>query len=514
MMRTLAALLLLGATASAQELADNPVAAAARAIGRTGLSSSPAPASSPTTFKSDGSLRVVSAYARKVFDDAAQRKALEELLPRVIEGYEKTAAGLGHPTDASGALAFAVAVLYAAAREAELDDQAFLALIPRFQASLDLPAVRKATDAQKQEFYEWALCAAGMVISVAPLAESADAKAGIRKLAKGQIENLLGADADRLTLKGKEVVLKPAGGAVEGFTFAPPGGWAVEGAWHVRKKTEKTGTGDNFRTAFIRFPPSIEAGADMGAALRELWKLAVPAELAGRHSSMVYRRYIGDGLSAQFIHGAGLEQGRRSNSLFSVYLIDLGSRWQPVVVAQTYEDPGNAIQSIESMMAGFSYAETAGMAEEFLATLRCPAAKGRPLVSKDALVGDYSYGSSSNLQWENIYTGAQSMTVVSYGGTLNLKADGSYAYTFQGASGQVGALKFATDKDQGTWDLAGDLLVLTPAGTGQKERRYRVGGLTVFQDGVKVAVLLSRLDLAVNAVTGGDRSDWYSTKKR
>ena len=47
-----------------------------------------------------------------------------------------------------------------------------------------------------------------------------------------------------------------------------------------------------------------------------------------------------------------------------------------------------------------------------------------------------------------------------------------------------------------------------------QERKYRVAGLPQFEDGVKVAVLLVRLGVAVNAVTGGDRSDWFSTKKK
>ncbi|HZE97950.1 MAG TPA: hypothetical protein VE981_13055 [Planctomycetota bacterium] len=41
-----------------------------------------------------------------------------------------------------------------------------------------------------------------------------------------------------------------------------------------------------------------------------------------------------------------------------------------------------------------------------------------------------------------------------------------------------------------------------------------MAGLPQFEDGVKVAVLLVRLGVAVNAVTGGDRSDWFSTKKK
>jgi len=75
----------------------------------------------------------------------------------------------------------------------------------------------------------------------------------------------------------------------------------------------------------------------------------------------------------------------------------------------------------------------------------------------------------------------------------------------------VGALQFASDSSQGTWDIQGDLLLLN-ATTG-KDRKYRIAGLTSFSDGVKVAVLLSRLDAPVNAVTTGNKRDWFSTKK-
>jgi len=504
-------LLLLGAVldAGAQALPDNPVAEAARAIGRRGFTEAAPPETSPTGFKQDGTRRKIADYAGRFAGDEDQRKALGELLLKLIEGYEGTARQIGGGPDASGALAFSVAVLYATAKEAELDDEAFLALIGRFRATLDVPAVRGASDVQKQEFYEWSLCAAGSILSTARLAETTEARATLRKLANAQLENLIGADTDRLTLKGKEIVLKPAAGAAgEGFTFTPPAGWVQEGDWHLFRKVEDNSGLRTVRTAWVRFPPSIEPAGDLGSALGKLWKEVVPAELAGRHSSMVYRRYVGDGLHAQFIHGIGREKDRKSDSLYSLYLLDLGSRWQPVVAAQTYDSSsGSGIE----MAAGYSYGESADLVETFLATLRCPAAKGRALVSKEALVAGYEYGSGATLQWENLYTGATAMTVASGGGTLDLKADGSFAYSFGGASGVVGALRFASDTDQGTWEAKGDLLLLTS--TTGKVRKYRIAGLTTFPDGVKVAVLLSRLDGPVNAVTTGNKRDWFSTKK-
>lgn len=513
MIRTLTALLALLASASAleaQDLPGNPVAEAARALGKSGLKDGPPPKESPTAFKSDGTRRVVATYVKQLGDDDAQRKALEEAILKVLENYEKLTLVDGARPDAANALAFSVALHYAVAKEADLDDEARAALLGKLQASFDVPAVRGASDAQKQEHYEWSMCSAATLLSMAALAETAEAKAGLKKLARVQILAMIGADVDRLTMRGKEVTLKGTGGAlVEGFTFTAPQGWTSDQVWHVRKKQDSNS--DSYSTAHVRFPPSIEAARDAGVALRDLWKEAVPAELAGRHSGMVYRRYVGDGLPAFFIFGAGREKNRKSDSLFTLYLLDLGDRWQPVVVAQTYDDPHSFSETIIGMMASLSYAGTAALAEEILATLRCPAAKGRPLVSKEALVGNYGYGSSANLQWENIYTGATSMTVVSYGGTLDLKADGTFDYSFQGASGQVGALKFATDKDQGTWDVKGDQVILTSKNG--KERVHRFAGLTSFSDGVKVAVLISRKDVTPNGVNMGDRSDWYSTKK-
>lgn len=52
------------------------------------------------------------------------------------------------------------------------------------------------------------------------------------------------------------------------------------------------------------------------------------------------------------------------------------------------------------------------------------------------------------------------MTAVSYGGELNLKPDGTYDYKFSSASGQVGQLQFAGDKDSGRWRLEGSELIV------------------------------------------------------
>jgi hypothetical protein len=299
-------------------------------------------------------------------------------------------------------------------------------------------------------------------------------------------------------------------GTAPGFTFALPPGFAQDGAWYVARHVENRGGGDEITSALVRVPAAVRAAGNMGDALHALWRQHLPAEVADRAGTMVYRRYLGDGLPAQFLSGRGRENGRAADTLFTLYLVDCGEAWQPVIVAQTYEEPDNVVAAGVAFSAGTSYGTSAQMAEPFLAALRCPAARGRPLVDAAALPGDYAFGTGSSLQWVNIYTGATSMTAVSYGGRLHLHADGTYDYRFQGAHGVVGAMNMSTDEAHGRWTVRGDLLVLTR--DDGKESRYRVAGLTQFPGGEKAAVFLSRLDQPVNPTTVTSGGDYFATK--
>ena len=171
------------------------------------------------------------------------------------------------------------------------------------------------------------------------------------------------------------------------------------------------------------------------------------------------------------------------------------------------------------MSASFSFPETCDIAEVFLKTFSCASAKGKPIVDKASMVGDYSYGSSSTAQWENIYTGATTMTIASSGGTLNLKSDYSFGYTFVSANGLAGAAQIRQANGKGKWSIEGDILVLTYSHYDQgdgyvaKEHRRRIAGVVVFPSGEKVLVLKFMINQPVNAVTVQDKSDYYSTKK-
>ncbi|MBS1707050.1 MAG: hypothetical protein JST40_14390 [Armatimonadetes bacterium] len=511
---------------------ENPIAIAARNLAVTGISAKSAPSSSPTKFKGSSKKAFVTEFANTLAEDAGQKAALEEGLKAYIDGYEEEAVKAKFGSDGAAALGFSIGVLYSVSTGKELTDAQMWALVPRIQAALDVPAVRSATDAQKQEFYEYSLCMSGLVLLLAQADATAANGDAMKKLAETNLTALVGAGPAKFTLKGNDLLLPgtggsapptqtttTAGGLAKGFTFTLPAGWQKSNQWYVANKVENRGGGDEVRSALVMFLPAMPATGNMGDALRKIWNTTLPSTLKDKSGSMVYRRYVGDGLFTQFIFGLGREADRRSDTMYTVMLIDCGTQWQPVIIAQIYEDRGS-IRVAEDQMASYSYSETWPLVEPLLASFRCPGQTGKPIATRESLAGAYAFGSASNLQWVNIYTGASSMTFVSYGGTLTLKVDGSFDYTYSSASGQVGAAKFGSIKADGKWTISGDMLVLTYAHYDQgdsykpKERKYRIAGLTQFADGEKVAIFMFHEDWLATPLSVNDSGDWYSTKKK
>ena len=515
----------------AQIPAGNPLVEAALAVGAKGLIPAAGPAVSPTSFKPSGARVYVKTYVRQMVDEESQRPEMETMISTFITNFENGTAGRGISNDASAALAFSTAVLYSIAKGAELDDAAFLALVPAFRAYFSSAGVSGASALSKQECYEWALCSGAFVMGLGAAAQSEEDRRKIKVLARTQLIAMLGADIDRITLNGKSISIRKAQpgalsaegpkntGLAPGFTFNPPPGWTQQNGWYVYRKQQHPQDPHTYLSALVRFLPAVPAQGAFTDALRRVWKQAAPPELVGKASGMVYRRYVGDGLVSQFLIGQAAEAGRKADTLLTIHLIDCGKAWQPVVIAQTYDDPDPST-SIVRMSAGYSYGTSADMAETMLAQFRCPGARGRPLVDRAALVGNYSFGSASTLQFENVYTGSTFMNVVSYGGTLNLKADGSFDYRFTSVSGRIGSAKYGGAKGAGKWTVKGDLLTCKFSTYDQGDSYkasshvYRVAGLVKFDDGVKVAVLKSGLKTPINAVTVTDKSDYYATRKK
>lgn len=516
-----AALLAVGTRAGT----ENPVLKAMIRLGAAGVPSKAAPSTSPGKFSHADKLLYVDRVVEGLVDAAELRAGLKAAAAELIKNYETQAQAAGTPNDACAALAFTTCLLHTVLAGKETPDPAFKRAVSSLQAALDAPEVRNASDRQKQEAYETLLVQAALTLFVAQSAKTDDERKKVAELATAQLLGLTGAKPDQLTITETEFSIKgvaapaAAAGLAPGFSFQAPGGWVQEGAWHVVRQVENRGGGREVTTASVRFLPAVPARGAFGDALRLAWKSAVPDELSGKASGMVFRRYVGDQLAAHFIFGEGLEKGRQAPTLFTLYLIDCQTMWQPVLIANTYQEPDTRFPTGIEMIARLSYPRSVEMAEPMLKSFRCPAAKGRPLIDPAAVAGDYHFGSAAALQWENIYTGASSMTHVAYGGTLFLKPGKTFTYTFVSATGQNGVSKIRNARGQGSWSLSGDLLTLSfsqyDQGEGKQTRKdsYRVAGLMQYADGTKVLVLQSRLDLPINPTTVSDAGEYYSTRK-
>lgn len=501
------ALLMLLLAAAAPALADDelpgrsgPVAKAVRAVGEKGLSPGVTAAGGATKFTPSGRRRIVDAWVKASASSPEEASGLRALVEGTLEAYETAAAAGGFASDVAGAMAFAVGALHSVSRGSEVPDAAVLAMVGQWRAALDVPSVRDATDAERQEFYESIVATAGVILGLNEAAAGqAEAIAKIRASAAAALEGILGVPASSLSIGEKGLTIPPkapeakpkADGLAPGFTFAPPAGWTRTGEWHVTRKVENRGGGDEITSAMFRFLPAIPAQGNMGDALRKVWEEATPKGLSSKFAPLVYRRFVGAGAFAQFLYGLGREEGRLSDSAFTVYLVDCGAWWQPVVQAQIYEEPGSQFVSGIAMSAQYALPTSAAMAESMLETFRVAGERPRSVVDEPSLVGIWVYGTSNAMQWVHSVTGAYAgMTTVSYANWMDLRADGTLRFYHQGASGAVGALKFTTQEETGRWRVEGDLLVLDVAAPEGRVRKHRVVGLNHFGEGKRILSLL------------------------
>ena len=532
----LTALLCLTALASPQVKIENPVLAECKLLAFRGAPSAKAPSASPGQFKPAAKPIRLAKYVADITDDKDEAEALTGYFTTALEVQSDWGKANKAENDFIAAVTNATVVAALVTTGKEASDAAALDLLKNLRAGLDVPAVRNAKDSDKQEIYEVAVCHGALILLIATAAKTEEDLKPAQVLAAAVLEELLGVVPDDLVIGSDTFTIKPNGkkpektggttppaataGLAPGFAYGKPAGWQQQGAWLVKEVPAVSTASETFAVANVRFPNAIPASGNVGAALFKLWDEVVPAELKGKAGGMVYRRYLGDGLMGSFIFGKGLENGRKSETVFTLYLIDCKTYWQPVVVGQTYVDR-TQYKTGESFSAQFSYPKSAETAEELLATLVCPAGKGLPLVTMDSLAGDYQFGSGSTMDYVNLYSGATSMAYVSYGGELFLKPDGTFTYSYSSASSNGGLASFGSATGKGRWTLEGDIVTCKfsqyEQGQGNvagKEYKYRVAGLTVFADGTKVAVLLDDLKAVPNTCSVGDSSDWYSTDKK
>ncbi|KFE66380.1 hypothetical protein [Hyalangium minutum] len=266
------------------------------------------------------------------------------------------------------------------------------------------------------------------------------------------------------------------GGA--GFTFAPPASFQKAGEDHWRR--EQRDDTELYWVDVRRLPPiaGLE-GAD--EKLSALWLKLLSDAYEQVHAPLVQRRFVSNGARAHFGRARLLRPGNPEPVTVSLYLVEADDRLEPFLVVQGCDTTAMGSQ----MIILFSFPRTHVFVEELLATVQ-GSPTGGSLASDDEVTGQFAFGDTHTAQWINTVTGATSMTAVARAVDFTFNDDHTYTYSFTGGSGQVGAIKFGTDKDQGHWRVEHDVLVLT----GEKStRKYFITGAPRGPDGQQVLLL-------------------------
>ncbi|MBZ4330257.1 hypothetical protein [Corallococcus sp. AS-1-12] len=266
-----------------------------------------------------------------------------------------------------------------------------------------------------------------------------------------------------------------------GFAFDAPPGWKTQ--QDGRFILEWDHRGDTLGVEALRLPalPGLD---DAEGRLAKLWQERIGADWNDvKPNPLVMRRFVANGARAFFT--AAVVRAKNNDRTFrvSLYLVEAGDRLEPLVFIQSFMTPGGLG---EAMSASFSWNTSYVRVEEALKGVR-GSPVGLPLVDDAQVVGHFVYGSSSATQWVNTYTGGTSMTAVSYSVDYTFGADREFQYKFAGASGQVGAMKFGSDDDQGTWSVKHDVLTLTGA---KRTRRYLLIGAARSPEGKRTLYLM------------------------
>lgn len=272
--------------------------------------------------------------------------------------------------------------------------------------------------------------------------------------------------------------------APDGFALEVPASFKPngEGRWlHVTRDGSS-----ELSVELLHLPalPGLEAPE---TRLAELWRTRLGADWEGVQAQpFVFRRFVSNGAKAHFTGAELRTKEGRQLSFVSLYLVEAGDRLEPLVFIQQYRDPTGSLAGLD-MMAGFSWRTSHAAVESVLAGVR-GSPVGAPLVSDEEVTGQWVYGSTSTAQWLHTVTGSTSMTAVAYAVEYGFDDDHRFTYRFNGASGQVGQLQFGTDRDEGTWKVEHDLLLLE--GASGKTRKYLVVGAARAPDGKRTLLLV------------------------
>ena len=188
---------------------ENPLAIAAKKLGTTGFSKDKTPEVSPLLFKPSGERIYVDKYLTDMFGSGEEKAGMQRAVLEIMESFEKSFKEGKVENDGASALALSLTIIYAVVYSAEVEGNAIDDLTNKLKATLNSPEIQKATDKQKQEFYEWSLASSAVIIAMAAGAETPEQIGKVQALASAQIKNLIGTDVANLVLKGKTANIVP-----------------------------------------------------------------------------------------------------------------------------------------------------------------------------------------------------------------------------------------------------------------------------------------------------------------
>ncbi|MBN8233237.1 lipocalin family protein [Corallococcus macrosporus] len=266
-----------------------------------------------------------------------------------------------------------------------------------------------------------------------------------------------------------------------GFAFDAPQGWKTQADGRFILEWDQRG--DTLGVEALRLP-SLPGLDDAEGKLARLWQERVGADWNDvKPNPLVMRRFVANGARAFFTAAVVRAKNNDRSFRVSLYLVEAGDRLEPLVFIQSFMTPGGLG---EAMSASFSWNTSYVRVEEALKGVR-GSPVGLPLVDDAEVVGHFVHGSSTAAQWVNAYTGGTTMTAVSYSSEYTFGANHSFQYKYAGASGQVGAMTFGSENDQGTWSVNHDVLTVTGA---KRTRRFLLIGAARTPEGRRTLYLL------------------------
>ena len=277
------------------------------------------------------------------------------------------------------------------------------------------------------------------------------------------------------------------------LAIAFSGDWQAVGGWRVFTRQVDEWAGPRVWRTLVRALSALPAQGDFNQALQQAVRTYLPAELQGKVAPHAYRRYLGDGLFAQYSYAVGPERGNKDDTWFTLYLIDCGATWELVEVASIYTYPG------VSGPWNIGVREAQEAAEPVLSTIRCAGPRNQPLFDLALFARHWYFGSGGSMDYVNVFTGSSWSSSVSYAGDYELRSDGGAIYSYSGATTVAGATQFGGQAGRGTWSFAGD--TLTIAIRGLAPRVYRVATVADFPDATLAVMLKPELAAMPTAVT-------------